>query len=594
MSGHVYTDPEERKYLSVTSYIDIFNELGLLQDKAYFGHGMASEVGTQADKAITQICQGQPVGTEQWNAMLHDAKTCVKAWLRWQKKTGFVPRYAQLEVFSKRYGYAGTLDATGFANGILGLYDWKTGICRPQMLRLQLVLYLFAYLEMYPRRVIRQLRGIYLDKKTGEFNEMIIPIEEANEIFAEFLRLREQIDYKTLLRAGGLDELEYKEKKYNGGLITMPETALAKMKEDDLVLEARRDRAIEDLKIFYKDAPLPDVWKAAALIGFHGYSPENVYLIPYKNNKTGTTDWSIVVSIKGKRESVVKAGNRGLNYTYGADMFPRIMNAEEKIRAFGKNDATKVSAICRISDSLGNIVVGYGHFGKTESMKGTDKGNTPENMAMIRAEARALEKLPNVKALPHGVEVVSDEYIEAECSIIENPAQEVFEPPPAQPQAQINTVDTTPDSQENDSMECPIHQGYFFQEKGNGKSKWLAHPIEDDDRFPKGWCNKTKADNLAEEAEKVVTFEPEDIDFNTGEVDTHEIDYSDDDTFKDILRTCLVNLGWADEVNKKYNLAKLNQFIVESGMFPNVKTFKEVSIPQRSTLIERLQQEVKG
>ena len=161
------------------------------------------------------------------------------------------------------------------------------------------------------------------------------------------------------------------------------------------------------LQTCWPEAPLSEVTKAAMLCAQYSLNPlmQHVFLVPFFNKKTGKNDWVRVMGIKAKR---LLASRRG-RYSY-VDDTPRLMSEEEEVKVFGEADPRFMRAVTILKDKDGNIARGYGHWPKATSVYGEDKGNTKANMAFIRSEGAALDRLfPG--EMPQGVDVVSEDFL---------------------------------------------------------------------------------------------------------------------------------------------------------------------------------------
>ncbi len=190
------------------------------------------------------------------------------------------------------------------------------------------------------------------------------------------------------------------------------------------VVSLTREQAMEILSTIWPDAPEVEVLKAAMICHQYGLNPlmKHVFLIPFKRRKGGQVvgeDWVAVLGIKANRLIAHRAGD----YSY-LDDTPRIMTAQEQERIFGEVDDSKVWAITKLRDSKGNEAPGYGPWPLDEVPYGAEKGNTKTNMAFIRSERNALDRL-FAGEMPQGVEVIDEEY--ASGQILEGEA--VGEPP---------------------------------------------------------------------------------------------------------------------------------------------------------------------
>ena len=183
------------------------------------------------------------------------------------------------------------------------------------------------------------------------------------------------------------------------------------------VVSLTKEGAMEVLQTIWPDAPEIEVLKAAMICHQYGLNPlmKHVFLIPFKRRQKGMVvgeDYVTVLGIKATRLIAHRCGD----FSY-LDDTPRVMTEEEQKRIFGDVDNAKIWAITKLKDSKGNEAPGYGSWPRDEDPYGTEKGNTRANMAFIRSERSALDRL-FAGEMPQGVEVIDEEYAaEAEYSI---------------------------------------------------------------------------------------------------------------------------------------------------------------------------------
>jgi hypothetical protein len=217
------------------------------------------------------------------------------------------------------------------------------------------------------------------------------------------------------------------------------------------------ERATEIIKTIWPGAPMVEVKKAAIVCQQYGLNPlmKHLYLIPFNckiKGKNGQPDryeesYAMVMGIKASRIIARRAGA----YSY-LDDTPRFMTVEEQVKIFGKEDRENICAITRLKDNKGNTSIGTGKWPHGTSAYGSDKGNTPLNMAMIRSERQALDRLfPD--SLPESQDVVDERYQELPTETktervvdietgdiidqVEGEFQEVKEQPPTTSQSEL-------------------------------------------------------------------------------------------------------------------------------------------------------------
>jgi len=172
-------------------------------------------------------------------------------------------------------------------------------------------------------------------------------------------------------------------------------------------------QALQVCRVYWPKAPDNNIQAAAYLCRDYGLHPgaNHIYLIPYAikdrdNNVTGYR-WEMIWSIAAKRLVTMRVKGQ---YSY-IDDTPRIMSEAEQIKIFGAVDKQKIRAITKLQNMQGMEVSGHGEIGTGASLKGGDKGNSLLNMAMVRSESRALDRLPGNMSLP-AMEAIDAEYAE--------------------------------------------------------------------------------------------------------------------------------------------------------------------------------------
>lgn len=141
------------------------------------------------------------------------------------------------------------------------------------------------------------------------------------------------------------------------------------------------------LKTVWPEAPDVEVLKAGIICHQYGLNPlmREVYLIPFGQGKDRT--WATILGIRATRK-IAKVNHR---YTYLDG--PRVMSDEEQKKIFGQVETDKIWAITRIREADGSEYPGYGWWSKDKPAYGSDKGNSPRNMAFIRSERNAIDKM---------------------------------------------------------------------------------------------------------------------------------------------------------------------------------------------------------
>lgn len=165
-------------------------------------------------------------------------------------------------------------------------------------------------------------------------------------------------------------------------------------------------RAVALVEKCWPDAPEHDKLVAAVLCRQYNLNPLNkqIYLIPFKNKKGGT-DWSVVLGINASRAIAKQSG-----YKYSYADGPRLMTNDEQAAILGEVDNRFLWAITILKDTEGNQYPGYGNWPKDQNVYGEDKGNSKRNMAFIRSERNALDKLAPGILPPDYIETGDEAY----------------------------------------------------------------------------------------------------------------------------------------------------------------------------------------
>lgn len=201
------------------------------------------------------------------------------------------------------------------------------------------------------------------------------------------------------------------------------------------VVSLTKWQAREILQAVYPDAPEAEMARAVLLCASYQLNPlmKHVFLIPF-NKGTPKETWATVIGIKAKR---LMASRRD-SYSY-VDNTPRVMTEEEQKTIFGMVYADRLCVMTKVRDpGTGAEAVGYGFWLHKDTIYGTDKGNSAFNMASIRSESQALDRL-RPGEMPVGVEVMPEDiaeaagkepFIEGEAKVVEEQPLEPEQPEP--------------------------------------------------------------------------------------------------------------------------------------------------------------------
>ena len=86
----------------------------------------------------------------------------VRAWVKFRDDVLFIPGAIELQVYSVRHRYAGTIDRIGELRGVRVVLDIKTGAALNPVTALQLAAYQQAYNEQHPSNKAKERWAIQL------------------------------------------------------------------------------------------------------------------------------------------------------------------------------------------------------------------------------------------------------------------------------------------------------------------------------------------------------------------------------------------------------------------------------------------------
>jgi hypothetical protein len=187
-----------------------------------------------------------------------------------------------------------------------------------------------------------------------------------------------------------------------------------------------QDEAMQILEAIWPKAPPTEKVRAAMLCKSYQLNPlmKHIFLVAFNEGKENES-WATIMSIHAKR--LISRRSGPISYI---DDTPRMMSDTEVIKVYGKDHPERIDAIVRLRDpKTGAEVTGYGWWPKDKTAYGGDKGNSKENMAFIRAESQALDRL-RPGEMPQNIEVVDENYVEsAGVHVIESTGEIIEETP---------------------------------------------------------------------------------------------------------------------------------------------------------------------
>ena len=257
-------------------------------------------------------------------------------------------------------------------------------------------------------------------------------------------------------------------------------------------------QAMHILKLVYPDVPDNEIVRTAIFCRDFGLHPlaKEVYLIPFKGKHV------MVVGIPASRKM---AHNLKGEFSFLEDT-PRAATEKEIEKQFGKDsDEAKanVISVTKLQGEGGNLAIGFGLYSKDENPYGMDKGNTKRNMANIRSERQAMDRLPgkpmpNVEVIDAAYTVLPDtdrlideatgEIINGESRVIEDEKPEEKPKPKArtkkEPELEAET-EPEPEAKKDETVIEPEQLKYVYEQmaiKGWGLPEMSQYCLKD-----KGW-----------------------------------------------------------------------------------------------------------
>ena len=193
---HVYTidDGEPIVLESVTTNLRVINKPGLNAWREKLGKDEATrlkeeggDIGRMVHAAGLRLFKGEGYGSYEWSQlgcpMPEDerVRNAVRALELLRKERNLVPIAAECFVWTRAFGYAGTLDlAADNGDGTVDLYDWKTsGALYPEVW-LQLAAYAVAWQECYGIPV-RRIYPVRLDRGRADTRSATYEADEYME-----------------------------------------------------------------------------------------------------------------------------------------------------------------------------------------------------------------------------------------------------------------------------------------------------------------------------------------------------------------------------------------------------------------------------
>lgn len=244
-----------------------------------------------------------------------------------------------------------------------------------------------------------------------------------NEMHTDFRPRQDEVIERIRGMPGTPEQIEeainiyinHKEKVKEGNTMAqLPAVQQQRLEKYKGMMELTREDIEDIVKTIYPQAPVVEIKKVILLCMSYKLNPlpsaKHVYLLSFVNHKSGERTYSPVLAI-GATRLIARRASIKHHHEYGyADYSPRAMTEEEQIKINGKVDDNRIWAITILIDLKGLTAYGVGNWPKDQAVNGADKGNTPENMARVRSERNALDRLFPGEMPGTEVEVIDADY----------------------------------------------------------------------------------------------------------------------------------------------------------------------------------------
>lgn len=230
------------------------------------------------------------------------------------------------------------------------------------------------------------------------------------------IRCGENIDHDSIIEVdltAYYQELHSKfgrrNKKLAQQIGTSKEIALRKY---EYLPRLNKEEAKEVITTLWPNASPQTIQKAIMICVQYRLNPllKQVYILSFKKWKDGKvigTTEEVVLGIGATRQITAQTAGK---YSFVGGT-PRVMTKTEQETTFGQYDPDNLWVYTLLRDGQGNEFPGYGFWPRDTEVKGADKGNSVFNMASIRSERNAANKMAP-GALPSDVAVMDEQYLD--------------------------------------------------------------------------------------------------------------------------------------------------------------------------------------
>jgi hypothetical protein len=190
VSTDLYLEPRAKKLTSTQWQIALMSKLGSTK-ASQKELTRAGDIGSEVHSLVEWTIRTELMQKVGPSPKIRDAaQWAFMAWEDWKKSVHLKPIAVEQVVYSKQYGYAGTLDLLAEVNGVLTVIDWKTGKAVYGEAHLQNAAYRWAIREMGhgdPRQGI----VVRLPKNTEDPEFEAVVADDEAQSFDTFLHVME-------------------------------------------------------------------------------------------------------------------------------------------------------------------------------------------------------------------------------------------------------------------------------------------------------------------------------------------------------------------------------------------------------------------
>ena len=296
------------------------------------------------------------------------------------------------------------------------------------------------FLDTDDRKLLKKLRLTQVCAECGGELEAFYSLERQ----LPYLQCKANPQHEGIARVQEYRELNIPSRREKMEKVHGGDKALA-LRRFDAIATLDRPSATEILKVLFpgaEKASPAEFSKALGLCVDYGLDPRlnDIFLLPFKvkekDDKGKVTGEKTVYQTVRGIPSTRKIAARKHKWSF-LDNTPRYMTEEEEQRVYKTVDPDKVRRIVKLKDmETGAEAPGYAEWPKFRTWvdrsgkeqkspnnpKGMDKGNTMENMADIRAERKALDRLYPADMPSSRIPVVDAEFVDAEYHEVVNSA----------------------------------------------------------------------------------------------------------------------------------------------------------------------------